>query len=73
MHPVLDPDDVTWLIGQGLARADPLADDTWTLTERFRIHAREIALERAYTFIAALGRRKAGEAGAARPDQEGQP
>jgi hypothetical protein len=43
---------LTWLTGQGMARPDPLADDTWTLTERFRIHAREIALERAYSFIA---------------------
>jgi hypothetical protein len=50
-----------------------LADDTWTLTERFRIHAREIALERAYSFIAELGRGKAGGAGAARPDEGGQP
>jgi hypothetical protein len=56
-----------------MARPDPLADDTWTLTERFRIHAREIALERAYSFIAELGRWKAGGAGAARPDEGGQP
>src|SRR5579863_9030057 len=24
---------LTWLAGQGMARPDPLADDTWTLTE----------------------------------------
>jgi hypothetical protein len=42
---------LTWLVGQGMARPDPLADDTWTLTERFRIHAREIALERAYSLV----------------------
>jgi hypothetical protein len=64
---------LTWLTGQGMARPDPLADDTWTLTERFRIHAREIALERAYSFIAELSRGKAGGAGAARPDEGGQP
>jgi hypothetical protein len=64
---------LTWLVGQGMARPDPLADDTWTLTERFRIHAREIALERAYSFIAELGRRQPGTAGTARPDQGGQP
>lgn len=62
-----------WLVGQGMARPDTLVDDRWTLTERFRIHAREIALERAYTFIAELGRRQAGRAGAAGPDQGGQP
>ena len=55
---------LTWLTGQGMARPDPLTDDTWTLTERFRIHAREIAVERAYTFIAELGRKNAGQAGA---------
>jgi len=64
---------LTWLVGQGMARPDPLADDTWTLTERFRIHAREIALERAYSFIAELGRRQPGRAGTARPAQGGQP
>ena len=62
-----------WLVGQGMARPDTLVDDRWTLTERFRIHAREIALERAYTFIAELGRRQAGRAGTAGPDQGGQP
>ena len=62
---------LTWLTGQGMARPDPLVDDRWTLTERFRIHAREIALERAYTFIAEVGRRQPGGAGAAGPDQGG--
>jgi hypothetical protein len=55
---------LTWLTGQGMARPDPLVDDRWTLTERFRIHAREIALERAYSFIAEVGRRQPGGAGA---------
>jgi hypothetical protein len=61
---------LTWLTGQGMARPDPLVDDRWTLTERFRIHAKEIALERAYSFIAELGRRQADAAGA---HQGGQP
>ena len=26
---------LTWLTGEGIARPDPLTDDTWTLTERF--------------------------------------
>ena len=47
---------LTWLTGQGMARPDISADDAWTLTERFRVHAREIALEHAYTFIADLRR-----------------
>lgn len=62
-----------WLVGQGMARPDTLVDDRWTLTERFRIHAREIALERAYTFIAELSRRQVGRVGTAGPDQGGQP
>lgn len=49
---------LTWLTGQGMARPDVSAEVAWTLTERFRVHAREIALEHAYTFIADL-RRKA--------------
>jgi hypothetical protein len=49
---------LTWLTGQGMARVDASAEDTWTLTERFRVHAKEIALERAYTFIAELHRTK---------------
>jgi hypothetical protein len=47
---------LTWLTGQGMARPDISADGAWTLTERFRVHAREIALEHAYTFIADLRR-----------------
>ena len=62
---------LTWLTGQGMARPDPLVDDRWTLTERFRIHAREIALERAYSFIAEVGRRQPGDAGVGGPDQGG--
>ncbi|MGI8336751.1 hypothetical protein ACRYCC_42990 [Actinomadura scrupuli] len=49
---------LTWLTGQGMARVDGSAEDTWTLTERFRVHAKELALERAYTFIAELQRRR---------------
>jgi hypothetical protein len=47
---------LSWLTGQGMARPDISADGAWTLTERFRVHAREIALEHAYTFIADLRR-----------------
>ncbi|MGS2640872.1 hypothetical protein [Streptosporangium sp. LJ11] len=49
---------LTWLTGQGMARVDSSAEDTWTLTERFRVHAKEVALERAYGFIAELRRRE---------------
>ena len=48
---------LTWLTGQGMARPDDPAEDAWTLTERFRVHAREIALEHAYTFVTGLRRR----------------
>ena len=48
---------LTWLTGQGMARPDVSGDAAWTLTERFRVHAREIALEHAYTFIAELHRK----------------
>lgn len=48
---------LTWLGGQGMARPDTTADGAWTLTERFRIHAKEIAMERAYTYIADIRRR----------------
>lgn len=47
---------LTWLTGQGMARPDPVSEGAWTLTERFRVHAKEIALEHAYTFIAAIRR-----------------
>ncbi|MFE9101962.1 hypothetical protein [Actinomadura geliboluensis] len=47
-----------WLNGQGMARPDPTSDGGWTLTERFRTHAKEIALERAYTFIAETQRHR---------------
>lgn len=46
-----------WLNGQGMARQDTSSDDRWTLTERFRVHAKEMALERAYSFIADIRRR----------------
>jgi hypothetical protein len=47
---------LTWLTGQGMARPDPASEGAWTLTERFRVHAKEIALEHAYAFIAAIRR-----------------
>ena len=47
---------LSWLTGQGMARSDSSTVDSWTLTERFRVHAREVALEHAYTFIADLER-----------------
>jgi hypothetical protein len=50
---------LTWLTGQGMARQESGAEETWTLTERFRIHAKEIALERAYTFLTDLQRQRA--------------
>lgn len=56
-----------WLNGQGMARPDATSDGGWTLTERFRVHAKEIALERAYTFIAEIQRR----AGSANGTDEG--
>ena len=50
---------LTWLTGQGMARPDPTSDSAWTLTERFRVHAKEVALEHAYTFIATIQRQAA--------------
>lgn len=50
-----------WLTDQGLAREDGSAEGAWTLTERFRVHAREVALERAYSFVTEL-RRAEGQA-----------
>jgi len=47
---------LTWLTNQGMARADSSEDCAWTLTERFRVHARELALERAYGYITGLDR-----------------
>ncbi|MEU8797781.1 hypothetical protein [Spirillospora sp. NPDC048819] len=52
-----------WLNGQGMARPDTASEGGWTLTERFRVHAKEIALERAYTFIAEIQRRAASANG----------
>ncbi|GLZ05010.1 hypothetical protein Acsp03_24760 [Actinomadura sp. NBRC 104412] len=49
---------LTWLQGQAMARPDTSSEGGWTLTERFRIHAREVALERAYSFIAEVRRRR---------------
>ncbi len=50
---------LTWLTGQGMARPDPASESAWTLTERFRVHAKEVALEHAYTFIATIRRHSA--------------
>jgi hypothetical protein len=47
---------LTWLSGQGMARPDTSADSAWSLTERFRVHAKEVALEEAYRFIADIRR-----------------
>ncbi|MGI5163405.1 hypothetical protein ACQEU3_03525 [Spirillospora sp. CA-253888] len=47
-----------WLSAHHLARLDQsAAEPAWTLTERFRVQAKEMALERAYTFIAEIQRR----------------
>jgi len=51
---------LAWLTTQGMARADSSEDGAWTLTERFRVHARELALERAYSYIAGLHREADG-------------
>lgn len=51
---------LSWLTTQGMARADGSEEGTWTLTERFRIQARELALERAYIYITGL-RRETGD------------
>ena len=63
---------LTWLTGQGMARPASFADDAWTLTERFRVHAREIALEHAYTFIADLAAQSGPDAERAQqiPEEE---
>ncbi|MEU6034717.1 hypothetical protein ABZ801_04860 [Actinomadura sp. NPDC047616] len=53
-----------WLASQGMARQDQMTDDSWTMTERFRVHAREVALEGAYRFLAEIQRRPGREPGA---------
>jgi hypothetical protein len=46
-----------WLTEQGMARADTTgSENTWTLTERFRAHVKDMAGGRAYTYLAARGR-----------------
>lgn len=46
-----------WLAEQGMARQDPASPDgAWALTERFRIHVKDMAAEPAYRFLAAVGR-----------------
>jgi hypothetical protein len=54
---------LSWLTAQGMARADGSEDGAWTLTERFRVQARELALERAYSYIAGLHRETGDEDG----------
>lgn len=54
---------LSWLTAQGMARSDASEDGAWTLTERFRVQARELALERAYTYLAALHRETGDEGG----------
>lgn len=48
---------LAWLNAQGMARPGTTPDGDWTLTERFRVHAKEIAVERAYKFIAEVRRK----------------
>lgn len=68
---------LTWLAAQGMARPDDSAPDAWTLTERFRVHAAELALERAYTFLADLrrpdGRQPGPDGGPEGDDSQGEP
>jgi hypothetical protein len=54
-----------WLAEQGMARPDTsaTADPAWTLTERFRVQVKDMAGERAYEFLAAVGRGEAPEVG----------
>jgi hypothetical protein len=52
---------LTWLAGQGMARPDASTEGAWTLTERFRVHAKEVALEHAYTFITGIRRNAAAQ------------
>jgi hypothetical protein len=56
-----------WLVDQGMARDAENADrDTWTLTERFRIHVRDMASEPAYRYLAGLQRASVSDAGGVR-------
>lgn len=57
-----------WLVEQGMARQDPAsADGSWALTERFRIHVKDMAAEPAYRFLAAIGRGEDPTLGVPRP------
>jgi hypothetical protein len=48
---------LAWLSEQGMARADRSAGTgTWALTERFRVMVKEMASERAYTYLRDLDR-----------------
>lgn len=48
---------MAWLVEQGLARANTTAgDNNWTLTERFRVHVRDMASEHAYSHLARITR-----------------
>ena len=51
-----------WLTEQGLARPGQTAgDNRWTLTDRFRIHVKDMAAERAYSHLAEVGRDRQGD------------
>jgi hypothetical protein len=48
---------LSWLSDQGMARTDRSAGTgTWALTERFRVMVKEMAAERAYTYLRDLDR-----------------
>lgn len=48
---------LSWLEGQGMARVESTKkEQTWTLTERFRVQVRDMAAENAYSFLAAVAR-----------------
>ena len=48
---------LAWLTDQGMARQDTSArEQSWTLTERFRVQVKDMAAERAYEHLAAVAR-----------------
>lgn len=48
---------MAWLVEQGLARPNATSgDNNWTLTERFRVHVKDMASERAYSQLAQITR-----------------
>lgn len=47
----------SWLAEQGMARPDTSATEAaWMVTDRFRVQVKDMAAERAYTFLAELAR-----------------